>query len=361
MIMGNSLLLGLSYIREYEDGIWIFEYWYWLSVISYIVMSIYYGYIQSDVSQTISLISIIIIYSAVLYVWLITIVWSVAKIPSHIYYKAIFRINAMIMDVIIYIFRGDLMFAMLSGISYLSFVSWIYEYLSTYHYEYSMPKSIDIKYILKWNRLFDLPPDNYDPMVGSLRNYISSSPISFQISHNVMITILMTIATIYMFRAWLFSQDIYLILYVISIFVYIYNFYLSQKLKLDIEIQKIYIFFMINLVGYMVIYLLSSDVMFRLVWWLIWNSLTSLAIVYYDDLHVMYIGNKFINTAETIFRLRPQDINYRIASNIVWLVMNIYSIAMMNFDNNIKIFFILLVLWFWVFLMMYVIKRWRDT
>ena len=360
MIIGNSLLLGLSYIREYEDGIWIFEYWYWLSVISYIIISIYYGYIQSDVSQTISLISIIIIYSAILYVRLITIVWSVAKIPSHIYYKAIFRINAMIMDVIIYIFRGDLMFAMLSGIVYLSFVSWVYEYLSTYYYEYSMPKSIDIKYILKWNRLFDLPPDNYDPIVGSLRNYISSSPISFQISHNVMITILMTIATIYMFRAWLFSQDIYLILYVISIFVYIYNFYLSQKLKLDIEIQKIYIFFMINLVGYMVIYLISGDVMFRLVWWLIWNSLTSLAIVYYDDLHVIYIGSKFINTDETMFRLRPQDINYRIASNIVWLVMNIYSIIIMNFENNIKIFFILLVLWFWVFLMMYVIKRWRG-
>ena len=360
MVMGNSLLLWLSYIRDYEDGKWIFEYGYRLSVIAYICLVVMYWYIQNDVSQTISLLSIIIIYSAALYVWTVTVIWAVVTIPSDMYYKAIFRINAMIMDLIIYIFRGDLIFAMLSGIGYLSFVSWIYGYLSTYYYEYSIPKSIDIKYILKWNRLFDLPPDNYDPLIGNLRNYISQAPYTFQISHNVVITILMTISTIYMFWSNLFGQDIYLLIYIFSIFIYIYNFYLSQKLKLDIEIQKIYIFFMINLVWYMIIYLLSSDIMFRLVGWLLRNWLTSLTIVYYDDIHIMYLGSKFINTAESIFRLRSQDINYRIASNIVWLIMNIYSIVMMNFDNNIKIFFVLLVVWFWAFLMMYVIKRWRS-
>ena len=360
MVMGNSLLLWLSYIRDYEDGKWIFEYGYRLSVIAYICLVVMYWYIQNDVSQTISLLSIIIIYSAALYVWTVTVIWAVVTIPSDMYYKAIFRINVMIMDLIIYIFRGDLIFAMLSGIGYLSFVSWIYGYLSTYYYEYSIPKSIDIKYILKWNRLFDLPPDNYDPLIGNLRNYISQAPYTFQISHNVVITILMTISTIYMFWSNLFGQDIYLLIYIFSIFIYIYNFYLSQKLKLDIEIQKIYIFFMINLVWYMIIYLLSSDIMFRLVGWLLRNWLTSLTIVYYDDIHIMYIGSKFINTTESIFRLRSQDINYRIASNIVWLIMNIYSIVMMNFDNNIKIFFVLLVVWFWAFLMMYVIKRWRS-
>lgn len=357
IIIWNVLLLALSYLQDYEDGKNIFEYGYWMSMIIYSIMIIRYGFSLHDISLTISLFSFVPIFTASLYVWLLMIIGSVSKVPTDMYYKAIFWVNCILVYGLIYIFRWDLIFWMLGSIWYLTFVSWVYDYLSVYYYEYIMPQSIDIKYILKWNKLFDLPPDNYNSTIGNLRLYISTAPFLFQISQNIIITIFMSIASLYMFWQWLFSQNIYLILYIISIFLYIYNFYLSQKLKLDIEIQKIYIFFMINLVGYLIIYLVSDDLMFRLVGWLIWNSATSLAIVYYDDLYVMYSGNKFINTAAVSFKLRPQDINYRIASNIVGLIMNIYIIIVSNFDNNVKIFFSLLVIGVRAFLMTYVVKR----
>ncbi len=356
IIISNTFLLALSYLQDYEDGKSIFEYWYWMSMIIYTIVIVRYGFRLNDVSLIISLFSFVPIFTASLYVRLLTTIGSITKIPTSMYYKAIFWINCILVYWLIYIFRGDLVFGILGSIGYLTFVSWVYDYLSIYYFAYILPQSIDIKYILKWNKLFDLPPDNYNSTIGNLWLYISSAPYLFQISQNIIITFLMTIVTGYMFWNSLFGQNIYLILYIMSIFLYIYNFYLSQKLKLDIEIQKIYIFFMINLVGYLVLYLLSKDMTIRLAGGLIWNSITSIAIVYYDDLYILYSWNKYINTADFI-KLRPQDINYRIASNIVWLVMNIYIIIVSNFDNNIKIFFVLLVVWVWVFLMTYVVKR----
>ncbi len=359
MIISNSMLMWLSYIWNYDDGKTIFEYWYWISMLCYIVF-LWWNISTIDTSQIISLISIIPIYSACLYAWLHFVIWNVAEIPESNYYKIIFWINATVTYVLIYIFKNNLAFGILAAVWYTAWVSRIYEYLSSYYFQINTPKSLDLKYILRGNKLFELPPDDYNADVWNLRKYIKSAPRLFQISHNITITILISVMTIFLFWNGLLNYDIYLFVFIVAVLIYIYNFYISQKLELDIEIQKIYIFFMVNLLWYMIIYLLVWDPMSRLILGVMRNVFTSLAIVYYNNINILNVGRTKIDTFDFL-QLRHQDINYWIASNIIGLIMNIYNVIMTNLDTNFKIFFVLLLTGAWARLMMYVIKVSRKN
>lgn len=344
IVIVNFLLRIWSYFLDYEDWKTIFQYWLYISILSFL----WYSAIRSDWIDNFLKICLNLSILTSIMIWSIPIIISTKdKAETSIYYKLLLSVLISISFLILNFIKNPHI-AIIINLAILTITLY-----SIYHF---------------WWRFVDKPIINKEEI--SLRRILAGERISTQklktkktwndkinaLIQNIpnfnkiwieMLNIFLLIIFILRYINSVSIAEIYTnqIVYRITICLVISNILLLKKIKYNSIIQNLILFIVINFSIYFSLFsIFKWEIWNIIIGWIIWNIISSLFMFYAHNINFI---SKIINKI---------DYSYRTICIVLWMIVNLILLVRTNLPWELIFFLFLLYLGVQSMILFYVTK-----
>lgn len=342
LISINYFLFLSSFVFNYKDWENIFQVWYFFSVLILLFQ-------LGDFSLMLSILPYIFVLTFSLYVFVISILGIYISIPSYIKYFCFFLFHCLVVIVIYKLNYGYPYFGLALCQVYVTCVYAVIYYLRRYKIYVQTPLSIDIKYLLDGGRVTAKKKPKKVEFFLSMNDFLTHMPQIIQFLLSVLnIVLIVSIIGVFFMNLENQRDILWQLLYWISILLFFVNFILLKSIDYYYNIQRFFVFFIINFSIYLtIISLFGSDYMTLALIGIAWNIFNSMLIFYSDHLRTIKI-------------LYQEDYYYRIGANMLALVCNIVFVLKTEIPNQLKFSLIFFYLGLQAFILLYNMKYIRE-
>jgi hypothetical protein len=316
----NLVILMGSLLYRYKDGIVVFQIAYWL-----ITLIIWWRvYFNADVDILWKAVRIHIAANAAIYAFMYFVWGLVTSIPH--YFREILGVLTHSTIIILLLQTStNIYHGLFIAQVYITLIYTFFYYVLQQPETIKVTKGVTLDEILEWKRILgkqihttfkDMKPTWIANIQKEIAHVSSYTKASLSILNIVVILAMML---------WFFFHIqegvnilIRELLYRLSIWLFVVNFILIKKIDFYYKIQRIFVFFIINFAIYLsllnISHLLNRDATSITLIATLWNIVNSIAIFYSQD--VLKITS-----------IKIADYYYRIAANLLAMIINIVLIA----------------------------------
>lgn len=344
IIVANFLLRIWSYFFDYEDGKEIFQYWLYISILSFL----WYSAIKSDWMDSFLKICLNLSVLTSIMIWSMPIIISTKDKSDHwIYYKLLLS-GLISISFIILNFIKNPHIAIITNIAILSITLYaIYHYWSR---KTDKPiinnEEISLRRILAWERVSQQKVKIKKTWNQKLNQLLQDIPNFNKVWIELLNIFLLAIFILQYINSTSITE-IYTkqIIYRITVCLVILNIILLKKIKYNSIIQNLILFIVVNFSIYFSLFSIFKENIWNIIiWWIIRNIVSSLLMFYIHNI-------KFIAKI-----LNKIDYSYRIVCVILGMIINLILLAKTKLPGELIFFLFLLYLGIQSMILFYVIK-----
>lgn len=344
IIVANFLLRIWSYFFDYEDWKEIFQYWLYISILSFL----WYSAIKSDWMDSFLKICLNLSVLTSIMIWSMPIIISTKdKSDSWIYYKLL--LSALIsISFIILNFIKNPHIAIITNLAILGITLYV-----IYHYwsrKTDKPiinnEEVSLRRILAWERVSQQKVKIKKTWNHKLSQLLQNIPNFNKVWIELLNIFLLAIFILQYINSTSITE-IYTkqVIYRITVCLVILNIILLKKIKYNSIIQNLILFIVVNFSIYFSLFSIFKENIWNIIiWWIIRNIVSSLLMFYVHNI-------KFI--AKIMNKI---DYSYRIVCVILGMIINLVLLIKTNLPGELIFFLFLLYLGIQSMILFYVIK-----
>lgn len=333
----NFALMIASYVFEEYKRSQSFTSAVYVTIAFFVIYSIYICALHGDFFSSIRMVWLLAALMLALWSMYYFIVKLFSKIPDDIFVQwlIVVSLNVVLFFIIAYLNTNILVWLILSQIFLLGIFYIIYLVKAD---NPDMSKDdIDLMQILRWyriwNRVIKKPRRQLQLLwyKFDLKELVKLLPqyfYNFHVVASIIITVIFCIFSIYYGQTdQFYISD--LIYFIINTILYVVIFYLCRRLEIQNSLWRVFGFFMINICYFVIISsIFGKDTMSILFWWTLWSILNNVLISFTNDF------SKYLSY---------DDFRYRLFSNFLWLLINLYFFLTLDIDVIVKIWLLIII------------------
>lgn len=342
LITTNFLFWIGSYFFDYEDGKEIFQWWLYLTLLSFLV---YLSFMSGSINNFIKITSNISILTTIMLWTIPIIIWIRNKSEKSLYYKI--ALSGLISAILVIINLNlnpyiSIVISLWIITSILVFIQRNSNHKATV---ISNDEEISVRRILAWERISNHKKKIEKNNNTKIAEFLKDTPMFFKVWLEILnISILGYFIT--QFIWWINNASLINQIFYRSIFILIItNILILKKIKYNSLIQNFIFFIIINFSIYISLFSIFKDNMWEIVTrWIMRNVLSTLCMFY---IHKIKFFSKTINKL---------DYYYRIICAIIWMIVNLVLLIKTSLPWELIFFLFLLYLGIQGMILFYVIK-----
>lgn len=345
VIIINAILWLLSYFRNYTDGIKLFQFFYGAGWIIFVAL------IGREHPEILFQVFLLWVYSTMaLYSFIVFVVWSFVQVwKKEQYFLLLFFTMSMIGWIIDINKTFPTLAFFLAQVYYTLFIAFIV-YIEKYHYylEHSEIK-IDVKDLLQWLRISEIKKPTVIPFFVDLYEFFYHADKNIKKSISILNVITIVAMMIYFFSNISNSQVWYLQFFFWGgLILFGINYSMIKKINFEYEIQRPFVFAIMNLCIYVSIYsILGNEILYFVTIGTMRNILLMIGLLNSESL----IQKEY---------LRVQDLVFWFRSTIGGFIINCFFLIQLNLATQLLFSMIFLYWWATSLLLMYCLKHIRT-
>lgn len=338
----NFILMISTFVFEEEKWNQAFTSAIYVTIAFFVINALYLGIHFGDFFVPIRMVALL----GALLLWLWSFYYFVVrifiKIPKDVIVQrlVIASLNVMLFFIISYLHTNILVWLILSQVFLLGIFYVIY--LVRSDNPDMSKKDIDLMQILRGHKIgsrvvkkprwqFGFAGYKIDlkQMVLILPDYF----YNFHVVASIVATVVFCIFSIYYGQTdQFYISD--LIYFIINTIIYVAIFYICRRLSIQNNLWRVFGFLMVNICYFVIISnIFGKDTVSILFWGTIWSILNNVLLSFSNDL------SKYLSY---------EDFRYRLFSNFLWLVINLYFFLSLDIDIVLKVGLLIIVVGIWL-------------
>lgn len=340
LIVLNLLLMIWSYFFHYKDGKQVWQIWFYVVVAALLIYTwIVFGFnVFFDVFTLVWLLYLAII-------WFVALVLGMRyEVDKSMYYILLVLICGAIALALYNLIPNIYVFLIVLCLGLAWLYSYIYYVITHKPPTQNQVQEISVRRILAWERVLKKIP-HHNVKSQKIYNFVDEMPqfvkYILEFANTLVILILIYL---YFKNALSLKWSIEQIFYWIVMILFVFNVYLQKKIDYTSILQNLFTYMVINFAIYISLFAaFSGDVSDVVLWWIVWNLISS-ALIF--RIHDTKIGKY----------LRKIDYLFWIFTTVLALIVNVILLCNTWMSGGLLFPTILLYIWIQGMLLYYSIR-----